>query len=44
MGATYKMLYMGHKEVGEIYPFLGEETMSKQEYYGWQVSYLYSLT
>jgi hypothetical protein len=30
MGAIYKLLYLGHKEVGDIYPFLGEETIKKE--------------
>jgi hypothetical protein len=34
MGGIYKMLYLGHKDLGEIYPFLGEQTEAKQEYYG----------
>ena len=34
MGATYKMLYLGHKDVGEVFPFIGEETINKDEYYG----------
>ena len=35
MGEIYKVLYFGHKEVGDIYPFMGEDTKNKQEYYGW---------
>ena len=34
MGAIYKFLYLGHKENGDIFPFLGEETMKKEELYG----------
>lgn len=26
MGEIYKILYLGHKNAGDIYPFLGEET------------------
>ena len=34
MGEIYKILYLGHKEVGEVYPFIGEQTMNKDQYYG----------
>lgn len=34
MGKMYKMLYLGHKQLGDVYPFLGEETEKKQNYYG----------
>jgi hypothetical protein len=34
MGGTYKMLYIGHKEVDEVYPFLGESTANKENYFG----------
>jgi hypothetical protein len=30
MGEIYKILFMGHKEVGDVYPFLGEETEKKE--------------
>ena len=29
MGATYKVLFMGDKNAGEVYPFLSEETLNK---------------
>jgi hypothetical protein len=29
MGEIYKVLYIGHKEAGDIYPFLGEEYYQK---------------
>ena len=35
MGEIYKVLFIGHKEAGDIYPFLGEETLKKEELYGW---------
>jgi len=34
MGSIYKMLYIGHREIGEVYPFLGEETKKNMELYG----------
>ena len=34
MGAIYKFLHLGHKEKGDIFPFLGEETAKKEEIYG----------
>lgn len=34
MGEIYKMMYIGHKDVGEVFPFLGEETAKKQNQYG----------
>ncbi|TNV80554.1 hypothetical protein FGO68_gene2308 [Halteria grandinella] len=34
MGEIYKMLFLGHKEVGDIFPFLGEETEKKQNTFG----------
>ena len=37
MGEIYKMLYFGHKDIGEIYPFLGEQTERKMELYGWSL-------
>jgi hypothetical protein len=34
MGAIYKILYIGDKNAGEVYPFLSEETIKKQnEFY-----------
>jgi hypothetical protein len=30
MGEIYKILYLGHKDVGEVFPFLGEQTARKQ--------------
>jgi hypothetical protein len=30
MGEIYKFLFLGHKEVGDIFPFLGEETEKKE--------------
>lgn len=33
MGAIYKILFMGEKSVGEIYPFLSQETIDKQKEY-----------
>jgi hypothetical protein len=29
MGAIYKILYIGDKNAGEVYPFLSEETIKK---------------
>ncbi|CDW71486.1 UNKNOWN [Stylonychia lemnae] len=34
MGEIYKMLYFGHREAGDIYPFLGEITEKQQQLYG----------
>eukprot|EP00347_Sterkiella_histriomuscorum_P000709 403374808 len=34
MGEIYKMMYFGHKDVGDIYPFIGEQTAKEQEMYG----------
>jgi hypothetical protein len=34
MGEIYKFMYIGHKDIGEVYPFLGEETLKKEEQYG----------
>jgi hypothetical protein len=34
MGEIYKFLYIGHKDNGEVYPFLGEETLKKDEQFG----------
>jgi hypothetical protein len=31
MGAIYKILFIGEKSVGEIYPFLSQETIEKQK-------------
>jgi len=30
MGAIYKVLFLGEKGVGEVYPFLSEETIQKE--------------
>jgi hypothetical protein len=30
MGEIYKIMYMGHRDAGEVLPFLGEETRKKQ--------------
>ena len=30
MGEIYKILYMGHRDAGEVFPFLGEETRKKE--------------
>jgi hypothetical protein len=29
MGAIYKILFLGEKGAGEVYPFLSEETVRK---------------
>ena len=29
MGAIYKILFLGDKNAGEVYPFLSEETIKK---------------
>jgi len=29
MGAIYKILFLGEKTAGEVYPFLSAETISK---------------
>lgn len=34
MGEIYKFLYIGHKDTGDIFPFLGEDTKRKEGYYG----------
>jgi len=34
MGEIYKFLFIGHKDAGDIYPFLGEETQKKEDVYG----------
>jgi hypothetical protein len=34
MGEIYKVLYLGHKSLGDIYPFLGEETARTETLYG----------
>jgi hypothetical protein len=34
MGEIYKFLYLGYKETGDVYPFLGEETARKEGLYG----------
>ena len=34
MGAIYKFMYLGHKDNGDIFPFLGEETAKKETLYG----------
>jgi len=34
MGEIYKILYLGHRDAGDVYPFLGEQTANKEEYYG----------
>ena len=33
MGEIYKFLFLGHKDLGDVYPFLGEETLAKEEFY-----------
>jgi SAM-dependent MidA family methyltransferase len=33
MGAIYKVLFLGEKTAGEVYPFLSEETIRKQNDY-----------
>jgi hypothetical protein len=30
MGAIYKILFLGEKSVGDIYPFLSQESIDKQ--------------
>jgi len=30
MGEIYKFLYIGYKDAGEVYPFLGDETLKKE--------------
>ena len=32
MGAIYKMLYASHSSIGEVFPFLGEDTLRKKEF------------
>ena len=39
MGEIYKFLYIGHKDVGDIFPFLGEFTKRKEGYYGWKINF-----
>ncbi len=34
MGEIYKILYLGHKDAGEVFPFLGEQTAKKNNQYG----------
>ncbi len=34
MGEIYKVLYLGHKSIGDVYPFLGEETARSETLYG----------
>lgn len=34
MGEIYKFLYIGHKDNGDVFPFLGEDTKRKEGYYG----------
>ena len=31
MGAIYKVLFLGEKSVGDIYPFLSQESIDKQQ-------------
>jgi len=31
MGGTYKVLFVGDKKAGEVYPFLSEETLAKEQ-------------
>jgi SAM-dependent MidA family methyltransferase len=33
MGEIYKFLYLGHKNNDDIFPFLGEKTEKKEEFY-----------
>jgi SAM-dependent MidA family methyltransferase len=33
MGEIYKFFFLGHKDLGDVYPFLGEETLAKEEFY-----------
>ena len=36
MGEIYKVLMLQHREVkGDIYPFLGEDTVRKEGLFGW---------
>jgi len=34
MGEIYKFLYIGHKDTGDIFPFLGDDTKRKESEYG----------
>jgi len=34
MGEIYKFLYIGHKDNGDIFPFLGDDTKRKEGYFG----------
>lgn len=34
MGEIYKFLYVGHKDNGDIFPFLGDDTRRKEGYFG----------
>lgn len=34
MGATYKFLYLGHKDNRDIFPFLGEQHAKESALYG----------
>ena len=34
MGATYKFLYLGHKDNRDIFPFLGEQYKQESALYG----------
>ena len=34
MGEIYKILYIGHKKTGDVFPFLSEETALKDQKYG----------
>lgn len=34
MGATYKFLYLGHKDNRDIFPFLGEQYAKESALYG----------
>lgn len=31
MGANYKVLFVGDKRLGEVYPFFSEETIEKMQ-------------
>lgn len=34
MGEIYKVMMIGYKDAGDVYPFLGEETKRKEGLYG----------
>jgi hypothetical protein len=34
MGEIYKILQLRHYDAGDIYPFLGEDTVKSEELYG----------